>query len=638
MGIPGLLKELNALVGRDGHISAYRGQRVAVDASGWLHRSTYGCALDLLLGVPTTAYLTVLRTLLLTLLDHSVVPILVFDGAHLPAKAATTQQREAHRMHHRTLALQYHAQHNAELAQVHAQKAVAPTPAMTAAFLSLCRSSGVDCVVAPYEADAQLALLVQSQSVHACITEDSDLIPFGCDRLFIKLDRSGAGREVVVTDLAHTATVDPFSRRLKSVYLEGGLLGLCVLSGCDYLPSLRGMGVRTAAKWWSEWKCIEMIVHQLKKAKGKRKIPSKGRSRSRTPGSGKKRRGGETDRDEGKEGVTTIVSERLDGGREDDDRGAAEEEDEAEMKVNSDDESSENVGKEELYDDYPLHFHKAILTFRHMLVIHRSHHRPLPERCVSIIRRLTLSRCCFGVCQVYDPQEARYRHLNKLPAELEHLSPLESTSLASLSPATSSSSSSLLDSSLSLSSRLSNESKHNARLTSLDFLGLPPPSHLTPQLVSGKLNPKTLQPFVTEDPTILTFFTERLRPPTQGARTEGGREGIDEGGGVAKGVDRERVLSELDEMLGAGSWQCATTPLQRLETESTAALGSEWVGEGGAELEKGREKAEVKPKVVVRAKLKTKAEVERERRGKEETRSTGGGLRRFFSSSATPPG
>ena len=38
-------------------------------------------------------------------------------------------------------------------------------------------------LVAPYEADAQMAFLALQGLVHAVITEDSDLIPYGCPRV-----------------------------------------------------------------------------------------------------------------------------------------------------------------------------------------------------------------------------------------------------------------------------------------------------------------------------------------------------------------------------------------------------------------------------------------------------------------------
>lgn len=54
------------------------------------------------------------------------------------------------------------------------------------------RSRGVDCVVAPYEADAQLAYLTKSGLAQAVITEDSDLLAFGCKTVPKKMKPSNA--------------------------------------------------------------------------------------------------------------------------------------------------------------------------------------------------------------------------------------------------------------------------------------------------------------------------------------------------------------------------------------------------------------------------------------------------------------
>lgn len=50
-------------------------------------------------------------------------------------------------------------------------------------FSQAARSQGVDCLVAPYEADAQLAYLNKAGIVQAIITEDSDLLAFGCKKV-----------------------------------------------------------------------------------------------------------------------------------------------------------------------------------------------------------------------------------------------------------------------------------------------------------------------------------------------------------------------------------------------------------------------------------------------------------------------
>ena len=49
------------------------------------------------------------------------------------------------------------------------------------------KAANVDFIVAPFEADAQMAYLAVNELVHAVITEDSDLLPYGCPRVRHKL-------------------------------------------------------------------------------------------------------------------------------------------------------------------------------------------------------------------------------------------------------------------------------------------------------------------------------------------------------------------------------------------------------------------------------------------------------------------
>lgn len=50
-------------------------------------------------------------------------------------------------------------------------------------MLQVLKRENVDYIVAPYEADSQMAFLSVNNIVDAVVTEDSDLIPFGCPRV-----------------------------------------------------------------------------------------------------------------------------------------------------------------------------------------------------------------------------------------------------------------------------------------------------------------------------------------------------------------------------------------------------------------------------------------------------------------------
>ena len=58
--------------------------------------------------------------------------------------------------------------------------------------------------MAPYEADAQLAYLWFKKIVDVVATEDSDLLAFGVERVFFKMDPEGYGiSHLIILNLFH---------------------------------------------------------------------------------------------------------------------------------------------------------------------------------------------------------------------------------------------------------------------------------------------------------------------------------------------------------------------------------------------------------------------------------------------------
>lgn len=58
------------------------------------------------------------------------------------------------------------------------------------------KAEGVAYIVAPYEADAQLAYLEKRGIIDGIVTEDSDLLVFGCKKVLFKMDSDGLCLEV----------------------------------------------------------------------------------------------------------------------------------------------------------------------------------------------------------------------------------------------------------------------------------------------------------------------------------------------------------------------------------------------------------------------------------------------------------
>ncbi|XP_057398837.1 exonuclease 1 isoform X2 [Balaenoptera acutorostrata] len=240
MGIQGLLqfiKEASEPV----HMRKYKGQVVAVDTYCWLHKGAVACAEKLAKGEPTDKYVGFCMKFVNMLLSHGIKPILVFDGCTLPSKKEVEKSRRERRQANLLKGKQLLREGKVSEARECFTRSINITHAMAHNVIKAARSQGVDCLVAPYEADAQLAYLNKAGIVQAVITEDSDLLAFGCKKVILKMDQFGNGLEVDQARLG-------MCKQLGDVFTEEKFRYMCILSGCDYLSSLRGIGLAKACK------------------------------------------------------------------------------------------------------------------------------------------------------------------------------------------------------------------------------------------------------------------------------------------------------------------------------------------------------------------------------------------------------
>ena len=259
MGIQGLLPLLKS-ISDPIHVSAYAGRRVGIDAYAWLHRGGHMCATELALHLPTDRHLQFCLSRLRLLLSHRVLPVLVFDGGRLPEKRRTEEERGQRRRRERDLGRQLHEAGQTAAAFKAFQRCVSIHPTTAYQLIRLARdlSPDVECLVAPYEADAQLAYLSRTDYVSAVISEDSDLLVFGCRRVLYKMDGNGHGVEVKLLNLG-ACTDLPLQHWTQAQFQQ-----MCVLSGCDYLPSLPSLGLKKAHALMRQAKTWERAVKRIR--------------------------------------------------------------------------------------------------------------------------------------------------------------------------------------------------------------------------------------------------------------------------------------------------------------------------------------------------------------------------------------
>ncbi|MES1921520.1 hypothetical protein MHBO_003046 [Bonamia ostreae] len=273
MGIKGLLPLLKNIYDEI-NIDKYKGQKVAVDTYCWLHKAVFSCSYELVLGRPTTKHIVYCVNRVKKLLALGVTPVMVFDGARLEQKADEERERRKKRRENKEKGMRFLGKGNIKEATKYFQRAVDVKPEMAHQLITELRKLNVECIVAPYEADAQLAYLSITDKVSCVITEDSDLLVFGCKAVLFKMDSAGNGTEIRLEDLGQVSSVKFLSNFSFGNWTQRMLQEMCVLSGCDYLPSIPRIGLKKAYNLIHHYRNLEKAVRHLRH-EGKYDVPDR---------------------------------------------------------------------------------------------------------------------------------------------------------------------------------------------------------------------------------------------------------------------------------------------------------------------------------------------------------------------------
>ncbi|KAK4047726.1 hypothetical protein OIV83_005234 [Microbotryomycetes sp. JL201] len=128
------------------------------------------------------------------------------------------------------------------------------------------RTENIKYVVAPYEADPQLAYLERQGIVDGVISEDSDLLVFGCKTILFKLDAEGHCVSISREDFTRCREYN------FTGWTDAEFRQMAILSGCDYLDSIPGMGLKTAHRLMKRYKTGDKVV-QFVRLEGQLKVP-----------------------------------------------------------------------------------------------------------------------------------------------------------------------------------------------------------------------------------------------------------------------------------------------------------------------------------------------------------------------------
>ncbi|KAF0694687.1 Aste57867_14457 [Aphanomyces stellatus] len=257
MGISNLLPQLKSIT-VESKLQSFKGQTIAVDGYVWLHRGVYSCSQELCLGQESDRYVAYFMERVDFLLKCGIHPYIVFDGGFLPMKKLKEDERRASREKHHAAGVEYLKAKNLEMARQSFIKAVDVSPYMAHRVIQSLKKKGVKYVVAPYEADAQMAFMVRAGLVDAVISEDSDCLPYGCKKVLFKMDQYGSVEVIDMISLAKNKTLSFVG------FTDDMFLDMCILSGCDYVASIPGLGIKKSHGLILRYGSYQKVVRALR--------------------------------------------------------------------------------------------------------------------------------------------------------------------------------------------------------------------------------------------------------------------------------------------------------------------------------------------------------------------------------------
>uniref|UniRef100_A0A673XV35 Flap endonuclease 1 n=1 Tax=Salmo trutta TaxID=8032 RepID=A0A673XV35_SALTR len=283
MGIHGLAKLIadqapSAIKEQD--IKNYFGRKIAIDASMCMYQFLVAVRQDgnvlqnengettseLIYSVLSREFSCNLSHLMgmfyrtIRMLEHGIKPVYVFDGKPPELKSGELEKRGERRAEAEKLLAQAQEAGEQENIDKFSKRLVKVTRQHNDECKKLLTLMGVPYIEAPCEAEASCAALVKAGKVFATATEDMDGLTFGTGVLLRHLTASEA-KKLPIQEFQ-------FTRLLQDINLtHEQFIDLCILLGCDYCGTIKGIGPKRAIDLIRQHGSIEEILENIDSSK-----------------------------------------------------------------------------------------------------------------------------------------------------------------------------------------------------------------------------------------------------------------------------------------------------------------------------------------------------------------------------------
>lgn len=267
------IKNLSQVIGdqspdamKEHTIKSFEGMKIAIDASMSMYQFLIavrpgqdGSALVNDVG-ETTSHLQGMFYRTIKMLSNGIRPVFVFDGKPPTLKSGELAKRAARKKEAEAGLEEAKETGGQEEALKFAKRSVRVTKEHNAECKKLLQLMGVPIVEAPCEAEAQCAALAKAGKVYATATEDMDSLTLGTPILIRHLTYSEA-RKMPIKEIHLARILDGMKLDMDQ------FIDLCILLGCDYCETIKGIGPKKSVELINKYKSIEEIVKHLDKTK-----------------------------------------------------------------------------------------------------------------------------------------------------------------------------------------------------------------------------------------------------------------------------------------------------------------------------------------------------------------------------------
>jgi flap endonuclease-1 len=193
-------------------------------------------------------------------LTEGIRPVYVFDGKPPSFKSGELLKRREKREKAEVALKMAEEEGNVEEQDKQNKRLVRAGTKENQDCMKLLELMGVPIIKAPCEAEAQASALAKSGLVYATGTEDMDALTFGTPNLLRKMTFANASKSMI-QQLDYKTAVEGLELTHEQ------FVDLCILLGCDYCDTIRGVGPKTALKLLREHGNIENILKTLDRTK-----------------------------------------------------------------------------------------------------------------------------------------------------------------------------------------------------------------------------------------------------------------------------------------------------------------------------------------------------------------------------------